>query len=215
MQHNKTIENIKAIEHILKSIKSEQDKTNARIKEWAEDKTYHPDHIAAKISTLKLDMEQYAATFSDRLYNHIAAIADAENELTRSVIDLNDTAFVNAVQLVQTIGKEMPYEQQQRIAEQFKGNYPAEAMLSDLYDKIGMTYVVKLTNFNDLCYKLRRYTEAFTSQREKTAAGFRGIEKTLNDMLEGVQSDYRVALGVSDMAFMESVCAAAGVPVVR
>ena len=213
MNHEKTVQSIKQIEKILREIKAIQDKTNEDIKKISSDipaKMLHPDYAAAQITETKRAAEYRIAPLCEKIYGFIEDIHAAEAELSGSTVDLSDATLVTAVQLVQSLGKDMPIEQQQRIAAQFRGNYPAEAVLSDLYKKLGLVHVVKHTNFTQLCFNLRTAVNAFASQPMKIPAAFHKVEKALNDILESVQSDYRVDLGVAMLAFMDGVAAAAG-----
>lgn len=211
MKHEKTIANIKEIESTLRAIKAEQDKTNGKIKEIAANNIYSPAHKDALIHEEKQGFEVFAASKAAKLYECRTAILEAEAELMDAVIDVNDSTITNAVQLVNALGVSMPYDQQKGLAEQFRGNYPAEKCLAELYNKLGMSYTVQFTDFGRMGNNLSAALAAFTSEADKRASNYRAVENVCNTMLEAVQSDYRVDLGISDLAFMESVCAAAGV----
>lgn len=215
MQHINTIGYIKEIESALVMVKTLQERSQARCAEWANDNKYHPEYLAGKISAEKTEFEREAAAFNSTMLERAADIERTEKALSELPLDLNNLEFVNAVQIVKTVGNAMPHEQQKKIAEQFRGNYPAERILAQLYSDIGMTYVVEPTDFGKLCTALTTAIGGFASQSEKTAGAFRNIEKVLNEMLKYCQSNHVVDLGVSEQAFMEHVCAAAGMPVIK
>lgn len=213
--HVHTIGYIKEIEAALVMVKTLQERSQARCAEWANENKYHPEYLAGKISAEKAEFEREAAAFNSTMLERAADIARNESALAEKPLNLNDLEFVNAVQIVKTVGAGMPHEQQKKIAEQFRGNYPAERILAKLYSDMGMTYIVEPTDFGKLCAELTTAIGGFASQPEKTAGAFRNIEKVLNEMLKCCQSGHVVNLGVSEQAFMEHVYAAAGMPVIK
>jgi len=210
VNHTKTIENIKGIESIMKAIKARQDRAHADIKEWGTDTIYSPVHREKKITAIKVEFEQFAASFTGQLYDHAAAILEAETENLNAALDVNDSTFANALTIINGMGKAMPFDQQRKIAMQFRGDYPAEKCIAALYEKLGCDYVVQLTDFGKLHSELAVYISSFVSDADKTTMSYRGIEKTVNKMLDAIQSDYRVDMGVSEQAFFDTMAAAAG-----
>lgn len=210
MLHNQTIQNIQSIESILRLIKAEQDSANAEMKKWSAQKDLHPDLRDREISAIKEEFANFCANYDEEIDRHANAILEAETELSQATVDYDDTSFLNAVNLINAMGTSMPYEQLAKIAKSFRGNYPAEKFLSELYEKYELPYTVTLTNFEQLSNELGGYISVFNSDADKRPQSYAGIEKTLNKMLDSINSDYRVDLGVSELAFLETVSAAAG-----
>lgn len=213
VDHSKTVASIKGIENILKDIKAKQDSANSKIKEWAADTLYSPEHKEQKIAEIKGEFEQYAASRIDAMRAHADDIASVERALMQATVDLNDTAFANTLSIVNSMGAAMPHDQQRKIAEQFRGDYPAEKCLAAVYEKSKLAYIIELTNFEQFNGELRANIGFFASDSDKGVAGYRGIEKALNKMLFAINDDYRVDLGVSEAAFLAAVHAGAGLSV--
>ena len=210
LDHSKTIASIKGIEAILKDIKAKQDRAESQIKEWMIDTMYSPAHKEKKVAEIKAEFEQYATVSAAKLGEHAAAILDAETVLLNTVIDVNDSELANTLSIINSVGKGMPIDQQRLIAQKFRGDYHAEKFLSAVYEKNGLAYNIEYTDFDKLTRELRNRIAVFTSDSEKAIMSYRGVEKALNKMLDAINSDYRVNLGMSEAAFMTAFHAAAG-----
>lgn len=210
MIHTTSENAIKGIESILKGIMSEQDKTNKEIDKVWHDSMLAQDYKENRRAELNGRFELYTSEQADKLLNHTITILEAEAELEKTAIDVNDSTVNNAISFVSSMGEALPLEQQKAIAEQFRGNYPVEKCLTSLYSKIGLTYNIELTNYERLYGELRMAINNFNSSKEKAAAHYRSIEVAANKLLESFNSDYRMELGISDIAFMEYVRIGAG-----
>lgn len=214
MLHTKTIESIKGIEAVMQSIKAAQDKMNGHIREYRASNMYSPEWQALKIRDAQEEFEKTAAVYSEKLYAYIEDIEAAEAELMQAPLDVNSAFICNALAVINGIGKSMPYDQQQKIAAQFKGDYPAERCLAAVYEKNGLEYKIPFTDFGKLTQNLRNYMGAFVSDASKHVSSYAGVENACNEMLAAVNDTYRVEVSGDRLAsFAAAVCAGAGLNV--
>lgn len=210
LDHSKTIAIIKDTEAVLKNIKAKQERANSQIKEWMMDTMYSPAHKEKKVAEIKAEFEREAMLSAGQLGTYSKAIMDEEERLLNTVIDVNDTELANTLSVINSVGAGMPMEQQRLIARKFRGDYHAEKFLAAVYEKNGLAYKIEYTDFYQLYRELGNHIAVFVSDSDKTVMSYRGVEKTLNKMLDAINSDYRVDVGVSEMAFMAAVHAGAG-----
>lgn len=212
MQHNKTETALKGIETTLKTIKAEKDRTTEELKKVnsLDRDVYVEAYKDKKRAEISNNFEAFCLKHATALEAYANTVIEAEQELEALSIDVNDTTLSNALAMVNSMGDSLPVEQQRGIAEQFSGNYAAEKCLQALYSKLGLSYVIQLTNATALTTELYRAVIAFNHEKEKRATHFSAIETAANKMLKAFNSAYKMDLGVSEAAFLENLHAGAG-----
>ena len=212
MQHTRTETALKGIETTLKTIKAEKDRTTEELKKVnsLDSDVYVEGYKEKKRAEINNNFEAFSLKHSGALEAFATTVIEAEQELQAAAIDVNDTTLSNALALVNSMGDSLPVDQQRDIAKQFSGNYAAEKCLQALYSKLGLSYVIQVTNGEALTRELYRAVIAFNHDKDKPASSFNAIERAANKMLEAFNSSYKIDIGVSEAAMFERVCAAAG-----
>lgn len=212
MQHTKTETALKGIETILRAIKAEKDRTTEDIKRVnsVDSDMYVEAYKEQRKAEIYNNFEAFNLKHAAALETFANTVIEAEQELEAAAIDVNDTTLSNALAMVNSMGDSLPVEQQRDIAKQFSGNYAAEKCLQALYSKLGLGYVIELTNARALTTELYRAVIAFNHDKDKPASSFRAIERAANKMLEEFNSTYKMDIGVSEAAFIEHLHAGAG-----
>ncbi len=212
MEHIKTEKSLRNIESVLKIIKAAKDRMTEDLKKVnsLDAEIYVEGYKEKKRSEISNNFEAFCQQHSSTLETAASAVIDAEMELDAAPIDFNDTSFTNALTVINSLGKDLPVEQQKDIAKQFRGNYAAERYLQALYVKLGLYFVIVPTQSEKLTRELYRAVIAFNHDREKSASAFRAIERAANNMLVAFNSRYKMDIGVSEASFVEHLHAGAG-----
>lgn len=212
MQHTRTEIALKGIEATLKTIKAEKDRSTEELKKVnsVDSEMYVEAYKEKKRAEINNNFEAFSLKHATALETFANTVIESEKELEAAAIDVNDTTLSNALAMVNSMGDSLPVEQQRDIAKQFSGNYAAEKCLQALYSKLGLSYVIELTNARALTTELYRAVIAFNHDKDKPASSFRAIERAANKMLEAFNSTYKMDIGVSEASFMEYLHAGAG-----
>jgi hypothetical protein len=98
----------------------------------------------------------YAKNTSDQIVKNIEAIDRLEKQ-NAEIYNIDDFRYMNAVQLISTMGKDMEYQERLDIVNTFRGEKKALQNLKAVFNKFG--YSVEeldkcLTNISSICERM-------------------------------------------------------------
>ncbi|SDX02150.1 hypothetical protein SAMN05216391_13312 [Lachnospiraceae bacterium KHCPX20] len=172
IQHEDTKENMLVI-------KNELNKLGHHISDYSEkkgailsNKMLSSEGRNKQIAELDNEVLFYAKNTSDQIVKNIEAIDRLEKQ-NAEIYNIDDFRYMNAVQLISTMGKDMEYQERLDIVNTFRGEKKALQNLKAVFNKFG--YSVEeldkcLTNISSICERMT--DDAIMMQKEAGKTGF-------------------------------------------
>ena len=130
-----------------------------------------------------------------------ASVIEKENAI---ILEMNDEWFVNAMETVVKVGKNIANNNKEAIINHVTGNYQLQLILKRLFDDLEIKYEPFVFEYEKVFDDLKESIITLMMDKEKESHFVKMVEVNLNNVLKGIGSDTRLDLNIDDTKYLDS-----------